>query len=95
MAVAPAKLIVYPTVGSIRSHEKYEQFFLIKSNNLTDLNENQQNWLEKPGKKMEVKNLNFVFGFFFFEKKKKYVSELLAQIFCSRGRPVELLLDVL
>ena len=69
MAVAPAKLIVYPTIGSIRSHEKYEQFFLIKSNNLTDLNENQQNWLEKPGKKMEVKNLNFVFGFFFLEKK--------------------------
>ena len=70
MAVAPAKLIVYPTIGSIRSHEKYEQFFLIKSNNLTDLNENQQNWLEKPGKKMEVKNLNFVFGFFFLEKER-------------------------
>ena len=51
MAVAPAKLIVYPTMGSIRSHEKYEQFFLMKShNNLTHLNENQQNWLEKPGK---------------------------------------------
>jgi hypothetical protein len=49
MATAPVKLIVYPTIGSIRSHEKYEQFFLMKSNNLTHLNENQQNWLEKPG----------------------------------------------
>ena len=71
MAVAPAKLIVYPTIGSIRSHEKYEQFFLIKSNNLTDLNENQQNWLEKPGKKMEDKILILYLFFFFFLKKKE------------------------
>ena len=50
MAVAPAKLTVYPTIGSIRSHEKYEQSVLMKSQNLTHLNENQQNWIEKPGK---------------------------------------------